>query len=284
MFNNNPLLISWEKARSNVFRLQRRILKSVSIGDFTYALKLQKLLLISNSARLLSIRSVVQAINGKESLGLDNKFTLTFVEKFHLNNFLLKNANNWIPANFTEVVSSDNSLGTFFKRQLWSISDRCWQCLVRMVIEPSHEFLFSPRNFSFYGLLSLHKMQKVVFLNLTKESYGLQKRVLIICFPQVIENFSVTVLLKKILAPRSIKLGIFRFIKLGLKLDFSEKFKNFNLLGSLLVNVLLNDIDYLSNSIRVGNNLLFFLKPSESELFLSNKILKLLTEVGIDKV
>jgi hypothetical protein len=284
MFNNNSLLISWQKARSNVFRLQRRILKSVCVGDFIYSLRLQRLLLISNSARLLSIRVVLQGINRKDFFGLENKVSLTFLEKYYLNNLLLRNAKNWIPGKSNEVLLSDGYLGSFLRVQLWSIPDRCWQCLIKLILEPAHESFFSPRNFSFHGLFSLHRMQQVIFLNLSRESYGLQKRILILSLPDVVENCNVVLLLKKILAPRAIKLGIFRFLRLGLRLDFSERLKEFNFIGSFLVNTLLSDIDYFLNSVRVGNNLLFFLKPSDNELVLAKKVFKLLKYVGIDKV
>lgn len=73
MFNNNFSLLPWEKARLNTFRLQRRISKSISVGDFFYALKLQKLLVLSNSARLLAIRFVTQTSKSKFLLEEDKR-------------------------------------------------------------------------------------------------------------------------------------------------------------------------------------------------------------------
>nr|YP_009541083.1 ycf13 [Lepocinclis steinii]AYQ93599.1 ycf13 [Lepocinclis steinii] len=283
MFNNNSSFISWEKACLNVFRLQRRIYKSVCVGDFSYTLRLQKLLLVSSSARLLAIRMVADKVVDKNLDYSDNKVSLNFLEKFQINNTLLQNANNWSPGKYKEVIISQTSLGKFSSLQIWSIPDRCWQFLVRLIIDPAYIAISFPGNFSLYFSQLVHKMQKSIFLKLNKQSYGLQKRILIIHFLNKVENFSCSFLLKKILAPRSIKLGIFRFLKLGLKLDLNYKSDKINPLGFLLVNVLFNDVDYISNGIRVGENLLVFLKPSENEFNLLNKIVEFFYLAGINK-
>lgn len=276
--------ITWGKAKSNVLRLQRRVFKSVYVGDFFYALKIQKLIIISSSARLMSIRYSIQNFKTENLFGQDNKVTLNFLEKFRISNFLLHNANNWIPENFKDITLLDSMTNEFFNFRIWSLSDCCWQNLVNFAIEPAYQAIMSPRNFSFNGLMSVYNMQKVILLNLGKQSYGLQKRVLIICFQEKLLEFDNSILLRKILAPRSIKLGIFRFLKLGLYLGFSYKTKKINALAYLLVNILLNEIDYFSNSVRVGSNILVFLKPNENEYEYINKLFSYFLSIGIDGV
>jgi RNA-directed DNA polymerase len=51
--------LPWKKFRRNLFRLQRRVFQAVSVGDKRKARSLQKLILKSQSARLLAIRQVL---------------------------------------------------------------------------------------------------------------------------------------------------------------------------------------------------------------------------------
>lgn len=95
-FFNSWNMLSWKKAHSNIHRLQKRILKSVLVGDIKKCLQIQKLLISSNSACLLSIKFIFQ--NDINSiLSVNNKISLSFLEKFELVKFLQKNAANWSP-------------------------------------------------------------------------------------------------------------------------------------------------------------------------------------------
>lgn len=284
MFDNSYLFISWNKARLNVFRLQKRIFKSIYIGDFIYALKLQKLLIISNSARLLAIRFVTQGNSASIVNYKDSNVSFDFLEKFKVSNLLLKSANNWNPGKCKETVLLDNLLGSSFNVKIWSIPDRCWQCLIKFILEPSFEAVFSPRNFTLNKLSSIYRMQQIILLNLSESSYAIQKRVLRVSFQKTILKFNSVSLLKKVLVPRSIKIGIFRFLKLGLSLDLDYKFSSINFLGYLLANILVSDIDFLSNNVRTGSECLVFLKPLENEFEFVQRLYKFLYSIGIDGV
>ena len=48
--------LSWQKSLQNLSRFQIKVFKAASVGDFSRTLSFQKLLLISNSARLIAIR------------------------------------------------------------------------------------------------------------------------------------------------------------------------------------------------------------------------------------
>lgn len=281
MFDNNFYFLSWEKAYFNVIRLQRRILKAVYVGDFFTALKLQRLLIISSSARLLSIRLVTKTSIFKGFVSSVTPLNLTFLEKFKLNNLLIKNVNRWYPVKYKKILILDNPSLPSFDFQFWSIPDLCWIRLISFAIESSHEAFFSPRNFSLYGLSFVHRVQKLIFLNLLKESYGLQKRVLIINLSETIRMVDFALLLKKLLVPRSIKLGIFRFLSLGLQLDLNNILKQYNYFGFLLANILISDIDFFFDSIRVGSSMLIFLKPNDNESYFLSRFLSFFYKVGI---
>nr|YP_009540838.1 ycf13 [Phacus inflexus]AYQ93297.1 ycf13 [Phacus inflexus] len=271
-------MLSWDKARANLYRLQKRIFKSVFVGDIQKCLQIQKLLISSNSACLLSIRLVSQS-NIKYNSGVDDKISLSFLEKFELVKFLQKNANNWSPQK-NKKISFINENSCFYKKTTFTFSDQSWQTLVKFALEPAHEAIFSPRNFGYRSHNSIYDAQKILFLNLNKASYGFQKRVLIVKFSDVCYSFNYNILLKKIIIPRSIKLGIFRFLKSGLFPSF-EKPSSENSLEILLANILLNGVENIHNSIRYGSNFLIFLNPSDNESIIINKLERFLDLLGI---
>lgn len=279
--SNNSSEFSLFKARTNVFRLQKRIFKSIFVGDITSAFRIQKILISSNSARFLAIRYVTY---NKSNL-LFQGLSLNFIDKFNLNQYLIENTYNWKPhktANFSFLKNQYRNSYNFF--EFWSVFDYSWQCLVKFAIEPAQEAIFSPRSFGFRSSDLFYEVQKIVFFNLDRQSFGLQKRVAIIKFEDFVEKFNYNQFFKKLLVPRFIKIGIFRFFKLGFRLRFGNNVKDFLFLNSLLMNVLLNGIENFSNCIRFGSSMLFFLRPDDNEMFLFNKIKQFLLFVGIDKV
>jgi retron-type reverse transcriptase len=78
-------LLSWEKSMNNLYRVQKRLFKSVCVADFRKALQIQKLILNSNSARLLAIREVTQISATRKIPGIDGKTFLSFTDRFELN-------------------------------------------------------------------------------------------------------------------------------------------------------------------------------------------------------
>lgn len=277
MFDNNTVLLSWEKSRSNLFRLQRRILKSVFIGDLVYALKLQKLLIISNSARLLSIR--FNTTFTKDLLVADKISKISLNEKFRINALLLKSAYSWKPVNCKDIVFTNDYINTCSSFKLWSIQDRCWQCLVKFALEPAHIVNFYPRNFNIEMVANI---QKCISLSLIKESYGYQKRVLVVKFNDKFNSINNLYLLNKIFAPRSIKISIFKFLKANLEISYLSE--RLNPLGFFLAKVLFNDLHFSLDCISIGPNVLILLKPLDDERLVINKIFKFLNIVSVDEV
>lgn len=262
VFNKN--ILSWENSRRLIFSLQKRLFKSIYIGDIKVSLKLQKLILQSNSTRLLAIREVTQLSLNKKIAGSDGKTSLTFLERFELNEMLKINFNNWIPHSFKKIVflKKDGNIGNF---NISTISDRAWQSLIRFAIEPAHEALFHPTSYGFRLSYSLHDVQKAFFFNLNSESLGNQKRILSLNFKNSFISFNHNYLIKNIIAPRSVKFGIFRLFKKGLFLGFDEeKYESYGL-TKLLSNILLDGIEDLHTCIRFGNSLVYFLKPFDNE-------------------
>nr|AEW12981.1 ycf13 [Strombomonas acuminata] len=263
-------LLSWENSYKNLFRLQRRLSKSILVSDKAKALLFQKLILNSNSARLLAIRQVTQIGLAKSISGVDGKTSLTFTERFELNECLKYNMNNWIPQSFKKVslIRKNGSIQSF---NISTISDRAWQIVVRYSIEPSYEAIFSFRNYGFRFGRSIHDSQKDILLALSPEAYGYQKRVLKFNLVNSLSVFNFDFLLKKVLAPRGIKLGIFRLLKLGFKPFFSIDFEDIFSFNALIGNVILHGIENLFTSFRFGHEVLVLLKPLDREDFIVKK-------------
>ena len=66
-WNNIP----WRKLEQHCFRIQKRIFRASQRGNTRAVHKLQKLLMKSQSARLLAVRRVTQENQGKKTAGID---------------------------------------------------------------------------------------------------------------------------------------------------------------------------------------------------------------------
>lgn len=278
---SNMEFLSWQKARFNVFLLQKRIYKSVFIGDFNQAIRIQKLLLLSSSGRSLAIRFI-----SKELLNLSIfKFNfkenyIGLVDKFRLSSYLYRFVMNWYPCISLDFTIKDINLLSK-DMFLWVVADSCWQCLVKLSLDPACEALFFPRNLGFRNDSLIHHVQRLILMNISSSSYGYQKRVLYITLPNNFKNSSYSFLLKKLFLPRSIKLGFYRFLKRTVFCSSTNL--SFFSLSPLLLNVLYNGIETLHNSIRYGNEFLLFLRPFDNEVDLINKVLIYISFLGLNK-
>jgi retron-type reverse transcriptase len=283
----NPIFdwksLSWDKSLEKLFFLQKRLYKCFFIGDFKMVLILQKLILRSNCARLLAIRYVTQISPYKKIAGLDGKVSLSFMERYELNQFLKIHFNNWTSQSLRKVLIVGKD-GTNNLICIPTISDRTWHFLIKFCLEPVHEASFHPLNFSFRSGYSLYDLQNYIFLTLGVKAFGNQKRVLFINLEKCLNSFNSNYLLKKIIAPRSIKLGIFRLLKKNFPLSFpSEEKLEFIDLSILLANILFDGIESLHNCVRFGYFCLYFLKPLDNEKFIFSKIKNFLCSTGIDQ-
>ena len=169
--------IPWRKLRKNLFRLQCRLWKAVRAGDRKRAHNLQKLILNSRSARLLAIRQVTQLNRGKRTAGIDGLASLTFRERWQLEELLRKEATRWKHHQLREIPIPKKD-GSTRMLKIPTIKDRAWQCLVKYSIESAHEAIFHPKSYGFRPGRSAHDCQKLLFLNLSSNKRGLEKRIL----------------------------------------------------------------------------------------------------------
>nr|YP_009540897.1 ycf13 [Lepocinclis tripteris]AYQ93359.1 ycf13 [Lepocinclis tripteris] len=274
-------LLSWQKARFNVFLLQKRIYKSIFVGDFNQAIRIQKLLLLSSSARSLVIRFISKEVFNLSISNFNVKENyIGLLDKFKLSSYLNKFVMNWYPS--TSLDFKIKNINLFSKDMfLWVVADSCWQCLVKLSMDPACEALFFPRNLGFRNVTLIYHVQRLIIMNISHLSYGYQKRVLYMNLPNKFKSYSYKFLLKKLFIPRSIKIGLYRFLK---QTSFcSTTNVSFFSLSPLLLNVLYNGVETLHNSIRYGNEFILFLRPFDNEVDLVKKVLIYISFLGLNK-
>lgn len=143
---------------------------------------------------------------------------------------------------------------------------------IKLFLSLSH-----PRSLGYRSSKSAIDVQKLILLNLSKFSKGYYKRVLIIDLSKSIIHFNYHYILRKVVVPKSIKLGIFRCFNSGFKLRFDSNF----LFSSILYNVFLDGLENIhSSSVRFGAEFLIFLKPYDDEKIISRKIANFLLASG----
>ncbi len=160
---------NWKQHQKVVFHLQKRIYKAVREEDTAKAKRLQKLLLSSYSARMIAIRQVTQLNQGKKTAGIDGKTALTHNERFALERMLKKHYKDWSHQKLREIPIPKKD-GSTRLLKVPTIADRCWQCLIKLALEPAHEATFHARSYGFRPGRSAHDAQKILFLNLSSQA------------------------------------------------------------------------------------------------------------------
>ena len=237
--------LPWKKFRRNLFRLQKRVFKAVQVGDKRKARSLQKLILKSTSARFLAIRQVSQLNAGKKTAGIDGKKSLSFEERFNLEELLKMNSGNWKHQGLREI-SIPKKDGTTRTLKIPTIADRAWQCLAKYALEPAHEATFHARSYGFRTGRSAHDAQRHIINNLNSSSNGIEKRVIELDIEKCFDRINHSAIMDELIAPKGLKLGIFRCLKAGINPEFPEQgTPQGGVVSPLLANIALNGIEII---------------------------------------
>ncbi|KAB8318652.1 hypothetical protein SD81_014420 [Tolypothrix campylonemoides VB511288] len=274
--------LPWKKFRRNLFRLQVRLFKAVKADDMRKARSLQKLILKSKAARVLAIRQVTQLNVGKKTAGIDGKASLTFEERFALEKLLKSNFHNWHHNKLREIPIPKKDGKTRILK-VPTIADRAWQCLAKYALEPAHEATFHARSYGFRTGRSVHDAQKYVFTNLNSSNNGIEKRVIELDIEKCFDKINHTTIMDKLIAPKGLKIGIFRCLKAGIHPDFPEQgTPQGGVVSPLLANIALNGIENLHPSVRYADDMVFFLKPKDNATKILEKINQFLADRGMN--
>jgi group II intron reverse transcriptase/maturase len=283
--------LPWKKFRRDLFRLQKRVWKAVSVGDKRKAKYLQKLILKSKAARFLAIRQVTQLNAGKKTAGVDGKASLEFEERFDLSVELKQNVNTWRPNKLREIPIPKKD-GTMRMLKVPTIADRAWQCLAKYALEPAHEATFHARSYGFRTGRSAHDAQKVLFLNLSSKVNGINKRVLELDIEKCFDRINHSSIMEQLIAPMGIKTGIFRCLKSGVNPEFPEQgTPQGGVVSPLLANIALNGIesihsykshgDLFEPSVRYADDMVFILRPQDDAEQILERISQFLAGRGL---
>ena len=126
--------IPWRQLEKSVYKLQKRIFKASRLGDVKLVRRLQKLLIKSRAARLLTVRRVTQDNQGCKTAGVDGVKSLTPKQRLALTN-KLKLSSKVAPTRRVWIPKP----GKEEKRPLGipTMYDRALQGLVKLVLEPT---------------------------------------------------------------------------------------------------------------------------------------------------
>ena len=274
--------LPWKKFRKDLFRLQRRVYKAVQAGDMRKAKSLQKLILKSTSSRYLAIRQVTQLNAGKKTPGIDGKASLSFSERFELNDLLKSSAQKWKHRGLRQIPipKKDGSLRIL---KVPTMADRAWQCHAKNAIEPAHEANFNARSYGFRPGRSTQDAQKMIFNNLRSKSKGMEKRILELDIEKCFDRINHSIILSKLIAPNSIKIGILRCLKAGVNPEYPDQGTcQGGVISPLLANVALNGIEEIHPSVRYADDMVFFLKPENDAKKLTEEISNFLAQRGLN--
>ncbi len=283
--------LKWKKLRQDLFRLQKRVFKAVQVGDRRKARSLQKLILKSRAARLLAIRQVTQLNAGKKTAGIDGKKSLSFEERFALEITLKSDYNNWHHKGLREIPIPKKD-GSKRILKIPTIADRAWQCLAKYALEPAHEATFHARSYGFRTGRSAHDAQKYIFQNLRSSCNGIDKRVIELDIEKCFDRINHSAIMDRLIAPKGLKLGIFRCLKAGVNPEFPEQgTPQGGVVSPLLANIALNGVEsihwYKTNgiryepSIRYADDMVIILRPQDDAIEILERISQFLTERGM---
>ncbi|MHC5773856.1 group II intron reverse transcriptase/maturase [Nostoc sp.] len=297
--------LPWKKFRRNLFRLQKRVYKAVQVGDKRKARSLQKLILKSTSARFLAIRLVSQLNAGKKTAGIDGKKSLSFEERFNLEELLKMNGGNWKHQGLREIPIPKKD-GTTRMLKIPTIADRAWQCLAKYALESAHEATFHARSYGFRTGRSAHDAQQHIFNNLSSQANGIEKRVIELDIEKCFDRINHSAIMDELIAPKGLKLGIFRCLKAGVNPEFPEQgTPQGGVVSPLLANIALNGVesihryhvDYkrgnritdktadksiIEPSVRYADDMVIILRPQDNATEILERISEFLRKRGMN--
>ncbi|MEH2052502.1 group II intron reverse transcriptase/maturase [Nostoc sp.] len=296
--------LPWKKFRRNLFRLQKRVFKAVQVGDKRKARSLQKLILKSTSARFLAIRLVSQLNAGKKTAGIDGNKSLSFEERFNLEELLRMNSGNWKHQRLREIPIPKKD-GTTRMLKIPTIADRAWQCLAKYALEPAHEATFHARSYGFRTGRSAHDAQRYIFNNLNSSSNGIEKRVIELDIEKCFDRINHSAIMDELISPKGLKLGIFRCLKAGVNPEFPELgTPQGGVVSPLLANIALNGVESIHRyhegykqgrritkktsaknivepSIRYADDMVIILRPEDNAIEILERISEFLRKRGM---
>jgi RNA-directed DNA polymerase len=201
--------IPWKKLQRTVFRLQKRIYQASIRGDVKCVHKLQKLLLKSQSAKLLSVRKVTQDNSGKSTAGIDGVKSLNEAKRVELaQNLKLDSKAKPVRRVFIPKPNKTEQrpLG------IPTMHDRALQALVKLTLEPEWEAKFEPNSYGFRPNRCTQDAIEAIFNSIHQKTKYVLDADIEGCF----DNINHEYLLNKLNAPSNIRRQVKSWLKAGI--------------------------------------------------------------------
>ena len=272
--------LPWKKFQKHLLGLQSRVYKATQLRDYRKVIKLQRLILRSNSSKFLAIKEIelgerVSLLESKEHLYLDskNRFQICTLLNEQLYNRDLSSIN------CIQIEQEWDKLGGFKMRLLLN---RAWQEVSLRCLYPVDKALNYSKTYNLCLETSPHEIQKILFLNLNSKSHGYDKRVMKLNVTKSFYNLNYKLFIRYIIAPIFIKRKIFEYLLTQLNVEFSKKMTVGNdSVIRFFTNIVLNGVERIHRGIRYNNDIMFFLCPKEDETEILNKTSQFLNERGL---
>jgi RNA-directed DNA polymerase len=158
-WNNFP----WRKLEQHCFRIQKRIFRASQRGNTRAVHTLQKLLMKSQSARLLAVRRVTQDNQGKQTAGIDGVKSVRPAERSVMANQI--HPKNWQGTSPPVRRVWIPKPGKTEKRPLGIPvrGERARQHLAKLALEPEWEAHFESNSYGFRPGRSCHDAIEAIF-------------------------------------------------------------------------------------------------------------------------
>lgn len=161
--------IDWTSVSAYVEKLQQRIYRAESQGKNRKVRELQRLLMRSKAALLLSIRKVTQINKGKKTAGVDNFTALTDTKRLKLYLQMKEyNISQHKPKPSYRIYIKKKN-GKLRPLSIPIIKDRIWQNIAKLALEPKWEYIFEPTSYGFRPGRGCHDAMTRIFKSLARK-------------------------------------------------------------------------------------------------------------------
>src|SRR5919109_2864372 len=212
----------WKKFEIVVFRLQQRIYKASREGNGRKVKKLQRLLLKCRSAKFLTVRQVTQLNTGKKTPGIDGKASLNEAERIQLVEELQRKSQNWNHREVRRIFIPKKS-GERRPLGIPTISDRAWEALIKLALEPAAEAEFHPKSYGFRPGRTAWDAAEDIFLSTQSNQINFSGKILELDIEKCFDRIDHKYLMQTVCLPKQYKKGVWKALKAGVMVGFDRE-------------------------------------------------------------